>query len=476
MFMNRLRLSPTRHQPTAIRRHDAFVVMGRFERLGRLSSLLLAFVLLLPATPLLAQPAQSDEAKQISDRLPDGYVPPPERMPIMDLNQPIADKDEMKKLKAESVTFTKVKATCDLTPAGRKIVESYIRLKLAEMTVKDEKEGWNKLPSLHKRFIENEISPVSSPTRRPAEIEQMNRLIGDTVIKQIPELLKNNFEVRVHAVQILSEMDYGPASGLLLQVLQAKDITEDPVEGQPEPIKIEAALGLVRMVRFSIASAKERTAIAQAIVAELRNPDIFWWRQLRYVEILRYCDIPGVELGNNDKPFVVDSLVEVVRDKRRPLRVRTRACYALGRVPLPRTVKSDDVVNAVMECALDLCNEAIAKPKDLHLKRCFTNIYAAFQTCNSPKEKDLDTEKKGPGGLLVRASAASKPAYQVFLPIFSDAVQKTGAAASSYIDKPPTAENMRKLTDFVRARQPNMQANQQPAKPAAPNAKFKPQD
>lgn len=467
MFMNRLRLSTTRYPSIPSRQCVSILPLNRLLCVAGRLGLALVFTLALTSESVVAQPPAADEAKPNNSKLPDDYIPPPEKLAIMDLDQPIADKEEMARLKKESATFARVKQTCDVSSAGKKVVEAYIRYKLAEMTLRDEKEEkegkdrWSKLPLLHRRFIENEIASVGGATKRAPEIEQMTRLIGDTVVKQMPELLKNNFYIRVHAVQILAEMDYGPASALLLQLIQTKDISEDPVDGQPEAIKIEATLGLLRMVRFPIANAKERTAIAQTLVAQLQNPEIFWWRQLRYIDILRYCDIPGIELGNNDRPFVVESLVSVARDKKRPMRVRTHACYALGRVPLPRSAKVDDIVNAIMECTLDLCNAAIAKPKDHNLKRCFADIYFAFQTANGAKDKDLDTEKKGPGGLLVRAPTPAKPAYAIFAPIFADAFQKIGAAAGPYIDKVPSNENMKKLNDFVRARQQNMQqANQ----------------
>ena len=390
--------------------------------------------------------AKSDESKPESERLPGGYQAPPERLAIMDLDRPLLDKDEMAKLKKEAVNkFAMVKQNCDLSPNGKKVIEGAIRYKLAEMTIKDEQ---SKLPRLHQAFL-GEISKIGDNTKKASEIQDMSKQIGQEVLKRMPELLKNNFYVRLHAVEILGEMDFSPASEVLINVLQSNDITADEENGQPEAIKISAVNSLIRILRFAGPTAKERGLIAAAIISELRKSDAFWWRQVRMIEAIRYCDISGVDVGDKDRPFVVETLLSIAKDSERPWKVRTRACYALGRVPIPKSVRIDDVVTAVCECGLQLSNAAAANPRDLNWKKCFANLYFAFQTGGKEKDKDMDAERRMPGGLLSRASAAAKPAYQVLLPIFND-VRISGD--DIYIAKPPSAENIRKLTDFVKSR------------------------
>ena len=106
---------------------------------------------------------------------------------------------------------------------------------------------------------------------------------------------------------------------------------------------------------------KDRQIVGLAITKQLEDPNAFKWLQLLYIESLRYCDITGVDSLNDDKPFVVDTLLSVIKDENRPWRVRTRACYAIGRVALPKKVKTDNVVTTVTECALQVSNAAAAK-------------------------------------------------------------------------------------------------------------------
>ena len=419
-----------------------------------------AFTLLLAIAATISQPSRqafaqdttgtpSDASKPESERLPPGYEAPPEKLAIMELDRPLLSKEELAKLKKDAWnSFNRIRTECDLSANGKRIIEGSIRFRLAEMTVKEDQ---SKLLRLHQQFV-GELTTVGGVGKKASEIQDMTKALGQELVKQVPNVLKNNFYARLHATEILGEINYAPAYDVLIGIMQAKDITEDEENGQPEAVKIAAVSSLTRILRFANPTPKERLAIAFALVAELRKPDAFWWRQQRMIDALRYCNIPGIDQGNNDQPFVVEALVAIVKDNQRAWIVRTRACYALGRVPFPKTVRVDDVITAICECALEMCAAANANPRDLNWKRCFANLYFAFQPANGKdkdKDKDLNTELQGPGGLLTRNSGASKKAYEVLIPIFNDV---RIASTDIHIAKPPAPENEKKLSDFVRAR------------------------
>jgi hypothetical protein len=303
------------------------------------------------------------------------------------------------------------------------------------------KEKIEEVPTLRRKFVE-QIQINSG--KRPEEIRAMTQLIGQTIVKQAPELLKNQYIVRIQAAELLGEIDYAPAYEVLLNVIQAKDIKEDEAEGQPEGVKIAAAKSLVRILRYANLPVRDRSVVAHAVITQLDNPDAFSWLQVLYVDDLRYCDISGVDSTNNDKAFVVDALMAVIKDERRPWVVRTRACYAIGRVPLPKaTVKPDEVVTAVAECALQLSNAAAAKPNNPEWKNCFWYMYLAFHKGGTPKDPDMDAERKIAGGLLEKVKPSAQKAYEVFVPIVNDVIN----------GKAPDAGNLRNLSEFVRGRQ-----------------------
>ena len=373
-----------------------------------------------------------------SEQLPPGYIAPPERLSIFDLDQPIASKEEMEQLKKVSKDFAKVKNSGDLSPGGQKSLEAGIRYKLAEMTMK---EKLYELPLLRKRFLE-QVTPTST-SGRPDDVKATTQFIGQMIVKHIPELFKNQYHVRLQAAELLGELDYAPAYEVLTQVLQAKDIQEDEVDGQPEAVKIAAAKSLIRILRFASPQPKDRMAIAFSVTAELQKPDTHWWLQYRLIDALRYCEISGLDAKNNDRPFVLESLLSVIKDPQRDWRVRTRACYALGRVALPKgAVKPEDLVAAVSDCALQLSNAAAAKPNDPEWKNCIWNIYLAFHKGGTQREPDLDVDRK-PGGLLEKIRPAAQPAYDAIVPIVNDIMS----------GKAPDAGNLRNLSTFVRSRQ-----------------------
>lgn len=420
-------------------------------------ALLLAFAatVSLPSRPASAQDstgAASDASKPESERLPPGYEAPPEKLAIMEMDRPLLSKEELAKLKKDSWnSFNRIRTECELNANSKRIIEGSIRFRLAEMTVKEDQ---SKLLRLHQQFV-GELTTVGGPGKKQAEMQEMTKALGQELIKQVPNVLKNNFYARLHATEILGEINYSPAYDVLVGIMQAKDITEDEENGQPEAVKIAAVSSLTRILRFANPTPKERLAIAYALVAEIKKPDAFWWRQQRMIDALRYCNTPGIDQGDNDRPFVVEALVAVVKDNQRAWIVRTRACYALGRVPLPKSVRVDDIVTAICECGLEMCAAVNANPRDLNWKRCFANLYFAFQPANG-KEKDMNTESNAPGGLMTKNSGAAKKAYEVLIPIFNDV---RIASTDIHIAKPPAEENVKKLSDFLRGRNGGQAAN-----------------
>jgi hypothetical protein len=406
-----------------------------------------------------------NELKIDSEWLPPSYQPPPEPLAIMELDQPIATKEELTKLNKEFVgganKFAKALRNGDLSPPGKAAIEGGIRYKLATMTLKENRD---KLPNLHKRFID-ELGNIGTPNMKPNVIAATSDFVNHEVIKQIPDLFKNNFYVRLHAVLIVSELDYSPGHALLVQVIQAKSIKDEEITGQPLAVKIAATQGLIRILKFArpAPAFKDRTAIAHAVVDQLLTlDDTHWWYQHRLIEALRYMDV-SVDAGNQNKPFVLDALLTVIKDPERSWIARTKACYAIGRVPLPPGTEHKDVVNAVAECALQLAQAAAAKPNSPMWKGCFWDVYLAFRPNDSPKdpkEKDEDAEKKLPGGLLARSKGVAQPAYELIVPIVRDVLG----------GKPPAAADILNLQRFVPQAPPGKAAAVAPVKPQAPAA------
>ena len=401
-----------------------------------------------PATNKVAAPPGDKFVQPDPDWLPPSFQPAPEPLAIMSLEQPIVTKEELAKLKKDFAgKFTKALLQCDLSASGKQIIEGGIRFKLAEMTLQEKKKDFPdfyKLPELHKTLMREITTGIGGPNIKPGEIALMTQFVNQEIVRQIPELLVNNFYVRLHAVLILSEMDFAPAHVLLLQVIQAKDIHEDPEKGQPEAIKIAAVQGLVRILRFTAPPVKDRSVIAAAIVDELKKTETHWWYQLRLIECLRYMTV-SIDAGNN-KPFVIDTLLDVVKDPKRTWPVRAKACYALGRVPIPAAVNQTDVVTTVADFALQLSNAAAARPNNPTWKNCFWDLYLTFKPDGtkdkSGRDKDQDAEQKNPGGLLARFKQAAQPAYEVIVPICSGVIQ----------GKAPDPGDVMKLSAFVKGR------------------------
>ena len=391
-----------------------------------------------------AAPEKSAFEQPDPEWLPPSFQPLPEPPAIMELEQPIATTDELAKLKKDfGSRFTKALREADLSASGKQVIAGGLRYRLAEMTLRDKRKL---LPDLHKTLMREITTGIGSPNKKEADIESATQFVYQELLRQAPELLVNNFYVRLHAVLILSELDYAPSYALLLQVIEAKDIAEDPVNGQPQAIKIAAMQGLIRILKYSVPAppVKDRGIMAVAIVNQLEKPENHWWFQLRLIEGLRNMTV-SIDTANN-KPFVIEALLAVMKDPQRAWAVRAKACYAIGRVPVPAVVKPDDLVTAVADCALQMANAAQAKPNNPIWKGCFWDLYLSFKPDGSKdkdgKDKDLDAERKVLGGLLARFRPVAQPAYDVIVPICSGVIQ----------GKAPDPGDVLKLGGFVRAR------------------------
>ena len=399
-----------------------------------------------PAKVLKTEPAPPVKMENPDPEwLPPWFKAPPEPLEIMGHEQPIVGKEELAKLKKDRDKLSKALRDCDLSPAGRAIISGGIRYKLAQMTLRESR---NDLPKLHKQLVQDLTvdTGIGNPATTPANKLATAQYAADEVLKQIPELIKNNFYVRLHAVAILSELDFPPSHVLLLQVIQAKDIKDDPIEGQPEAIKIFAVNGLIRILKFTPIAVKDRNIIAHAVIEELKNSKSFPWYQQRLIEVLRHTTIP-VDPGDNNRPFVIESLLAVIQDPERTWEVRSFACRALGRVPVPASVNPDDIAASIAEFALDLANAAAANLNNPQWKWCFWNVYLAFKPEGTKdktgKDLDQDAEMKNPGGLLARFKSPLTP-YNRIVPIVRDILH----------DKAPDPQDVKNLSDFVELRKP----------------------
>ena len=359
------------------------------------------------------------ELKIDSETLPPKFAPPAIRDEVMDIDQPLAMKDEIDKLKKDLAKYQTTLRTARSTEADKTLIRNGIRYRLALMCLKQNR---LELSKLHEDLLRDLFSAAVAPEQsNAANVKAFRQLVLQELVKQaVPLLTTQNFYVRLHIAMLLGELNlteensklalklepFAPACEPLVQVILAAD--------QPEGVKVVAVNGLGRILRLGNPNITIRTKVAQALVSELKNKNSHSWYQMRLATALAVVDV-DLDQG---KPFVVDVLKDVLADDARTWAVRAEAAKSLGRIPIPSAANPPAIVRAVAEFTLKLAKAAQQAPQtkgdESKWKGEFFKVYLAFQPLDA---NDMTADKKSKAGLLNNLAAGAKPAYDRIVPL-----------------------------------------------------------
>lgn len=352
-------------------------------------------------------------------KLPDGFTPPPVKSEIMELDDPLLQKDELDKLRKDLSKYQQVlrnaRASSD---ADKALLKMGLKYRLGMMCLKENRQ---QLAKNHEDLLKELNSIASAPELNASTVKSFRQLVLQELLSQAsPLLTTQNFYVRLHIALLIGELNLTEESarqGLKLEAFTPgleeliKVITDDM---QPDAVKVVAVNGIVRLMKLGNPPFPLRTAVAQALVSQMGLKTGHPWYQMRLAGALSIVDVNTDQAG---KPFVVNVLTSVLADPARTFAVRAEAAKSLGRVPLPSSVKASDVTQAVAAFALQLAKAAQQSPQqkdDPRWKGEFIRVYLAFQQLDA---NDLLADKKSKAGLLNNSQAAAKPAYDLIVPL-----------------------------------------------------------
>ena len=391
-----------------------------------------------PAQQTPAGPVNADGEDYSGPMLPKDFVPPrpiPDIMSeasIKELLTPEAEKvlfQELQKLK-----FTSVLTSGDFSEENKKVLDKTARYYVHQMT---QRKYYFPLPPP----APAPGSPPAAPPKKPATtiIDLRERLARDAnnsgsrmrnndaaqarkfreyymkqVVARLEELLDGHFHVRNNAVILMGELvvdgdePFTDAIKPLLKVLTDKD--------QPDSIKIHAARGIGRIALKGKPNAQTKLDIGLALVGELQRKDAHYWYQWRVAEALGMLDSV---LDQAQKPFIAQSLGEVVIDDTRHCLVRAEAARSLGRIPHKPDINVSLVAFEVARFAQNLSDKYNQNPTNPEWKYCFERVYLAFKPQDQAgvdRQDGLLTKvDKGP---LAKHKPIVNEAYALTLPLF----------------------------------------------------------
>ncbi len=404
--------------------------------------------------PAVIKPAESPIDEKTG--LPKDYKVPPDKPDALTTFEPLLTDQEIADLKKLESKYKSVLRGSggQLSDNDKAIIRKGIQYRLAQLCQKDN------LQVLHSKREDLTVRDLKAAGQltAAADVRNFRRFIMAEVVKQTEALLSKNLYVRIQAVTLIGELDLTEADvqrnikheAFADGIPLLTKVIADPQ--QPEAVKIAAARSIVRLLRFGTPNVPQKHEVANAVVAELKDPEKFFWYQLRLVEALSLLDTV-LDLQNR-KPFIVDTLRMVMNDPKRDWQVRSMAARSLGRVPFDPSVNVPSVMREIAQFVHDMAKEAQQKPKNAQWKTNFWWTYLAFV---SQDANDMDAERKKRGGLRNNAATASacEPVYQLVHPITNKLLN----------DQAVTVELVKAVDDWLqknKAQGGGVAANQKP--------------
>ena len=367
-------------------------------------------------------------------------APLPENLAVENELLTDAEEDQLRR-DTRGILFTTAMRAGVLDPQSRELIEKMARYYVYQLSMRKYR---NELSDRAKKLF----TALRSAGDDQANAQLRNSFRGfvlQEITARLQELLDGHLLVRIQAVNILGQLNlvepkpasgvdavaYKPALDLLLQVIQ------DP--NQPDSVKVVAVgdivdrkSGIQNMIATLNLDAAERLEIAQALVKEIKRPEVNPWYQIRAIEALCLVDLA---VDGDNEPFIVQLLAEIIKDEKLPWDVRATAAYAFGRVRVNGPgVNLDAIVYEIARLAQQMVVEADKQPGRLWPNRFF-RVYLAFRPLNVEERERLEA------GLLTRyaPNATVQGAYRAIIPVVNhflgkNAAQVIPAAKSAPLD------------------------------------------
>lgn len=345
-------------------------------------------------------------AKKDAAALPPNFRPPPPPPPEMQIDKELYTEEQEAAFRKQTVALQKLLRSGKVDAAGRKLLERAAEHYLYRLTMKK---------------YRRELSE-----RRQELLRVLRFANGDArteflkiIVQKISALFDNNLYVRIQAAMLLGELNsqeaqrtrdipakpFVPAYKPLLQLIQ------DPK--QPVAVKIAAVVSLQRILREGETEQRDnqwREEAALVLSKELQRSDTHRWYQVRLAEALGYVGVLATS-DDRSKPFVVQTLAEVLSDTKRHWLVRAAAAKSLGRLPLDSSINTALLAYQIAALTHQMATRQIQQPATWYWSRAFTYVYLAF------KPEDPDEERRGFGLLNRVRDRAVTELYELLVPI-----------------------------------------------------------
>lgn len=352
--------------------------------------LLLTFLcLVIPLDSVSAQPT----SQQTDD---DQALPPGVRIsgpvdPLKNINDPLISQDEVNAFKRQQTDYFQALRAGEVTSESRKLIREGIENRLLAMTIPEQFENIN---GLRRTFMRDLVNYAGANQINPRLKRKFREMVLSETLDVLEKLLQNQLDVRVVAASIAGELNIveedrrtqTPAEPYEPSLEFLRKIVTDT--NQHQAVKINAIQGIIRILSSEQLKLPRNDVLetAMEMEQELKNPNTYYWYQVRLIQGLVATQI---DKNRSGEPFIVTRLVQAMGDANRDPRVRAEAAYSLPRVPIEPNVNVGLLAWQTAKTCEQLAMEYNKAPEQVYWISCFLKLYGAFQPLKKGEEEGL---------------------------------------------------------------------------------------
>ena len=239
------------------------------------------------------------------------------------------------------------------------------------------------------------------------EREEFRQLVCTEVLKLLKDLLKNNFQARSLAIELIPALEINTDSKQRQILRAAADALVEVLDDQEQPdaIKLRATESIVLYLENVNPGAQIEIKFARAIRDELKSRLPATPYQLHMIDALSRIRAAREVVGVNRRPIVIETLVSVIQDKERDPVVRCSAAGALGTVGIDQQIDLESLAWKVAELAAEMGAAYNQNSEYQFWGTCSLELFLAFHHERAPAPGQQPADgilNRAPGSRLVR--------------------------------------------------------------------------
>lgn len=258
-------------------------------------------------------------------------------------------------------------------------------------------------------------------------------LVCSEALSLLKDLLNNNLQARSLAIELLPSLETITDTGQRRILDEAADVLIDVLNDvqQPDAVKLRAAESITLYLQNVEPGAQIEIKFAMAIGSELESWLPATGYQVHLIDAISRVRTAREVIGATRRPVVIETLVDVIQDKRREPLVRCGAAGALGLVGVDQRINGDPLAWKVTQLSAEMAAAYNQNSGYQYWSTCSLELFFAF------KHRDIESQSTQlPNGMLNKwdQSTLVRSAYAQVLPIVAAVLDRQDQVDAATIE------------------------------------------